>query len=336
MLSLHSCILNLKQGHSEYGHNGLLFAMSLEESEVIDKLAESDEFVAECKHKIMRLLKHYTVGYSEHLKTAFDVFSECSVYIQLNSRGVLIERVPEARESRPDFRVKHCGEEAYCEVKTLGWADGMQNYDAALNDGIAARIEIEEQVRSGVRVPIATSGIAPFGQSEELSTNPGKLFARKIIDKLKNNIKGPQFELGATILICDLSLLYLPSPSPRLASMIAYMAAESCCIVSGELWHVAFGRMEDQILKRIEFEGAPNTSGRLERNGILIDSHENLKALIICTSPFDKAKKTYSAFATASNFDKFGALICQMSDFYNDEVNSNAWEIIDEQKQLRR
>lgn len=309
--------------------------MSLEESEVIDRLAEDDPFVAECKHKIMRLLKHYTVGYSEHLKTAFDVYSECSTYIQLNSRGVLIERVPEARESRPDFRIRYCGEEAYCEVKTLGWADGMQNYNAAIDDGIAAKIEIEDQVFSGVRMPMATSGISPFGHSEELSTNPGKLFTRKIIDKLRNNIKESQFELGPTILICDLSLLYLPSPGPRLASVIAYMAAESCCIVSGELWHIAFGRIGDQILKRIEFEGAPNTSGRLERNGILIDSHENLKALIICTSPFDKAKKTYSAFATASNFEQFGALICQISDFYNDEVNSNAWEIIDGQKQLR-
>lgn len=310
--------------------------MSLEESEAIDRLAQSDDFVAECKRKIIRLLRNYTVGYSEHLKTAFDTFSECSVYIRLSNRGVLIERVPEAQEPRPDFKIQYCGEEAYCEVKTLGWADGMQNYNTALYDGIAARIEIERQVSLGVKVPIATSGIAPFGQGEELSMNPGKLFTRKIIDKLGNNIKGSQFELGPTILICDLSLLYLPSSGPRLASVIAYIAAESCCIVSGELWHIAFGRMEDQILKRIEFEGAPNTSGRLERNGILIDSHKNLKALIICTSPFDKARKTYSAFATASNLDEFGELICQISDFYNDEVNSNAWEIIDGQQRLRR
>ena len=328
MVSLHNRLLELKQGHSQYGHNGLLFAMTLKEAEKIDSVAGSSSFVKDCRNDIIGLLRDYDVGYSEHLKTAFDTFSECSIYIQLKERGVVVKRVPEGRESQPDFEISYGSEKAYCEVKTLGWANGMHNYNVAGEDGINAKIAIEDQIQAGIKVPMATSGIAPFGQSEELSIHPGKVFTRKVIDKLRNNIKPTQFRLGPTFLICDLSLLYIPSPSASLASVIAYMAPESNSIVSGELWHVAFGKQNDQILKRIEFEGMSNTSGRLKRDGVLVDKHKNLKALIICTSPFDKAKKTFSVFAYSSDFEQFGEILYQISDFWNDETNSNAWEVV--------
>ena len=142
MTLLHSRILELKQGHSQYGHNGLLFAMTLQEAAVIDELAVIDEFVSECRRTILRLLKGYSVGYSEHLKSAFDVFSECSIYIYLRSKNVSVHRVPEGLESRPDFQLSYRGEEAYCEVKTLGWSEGSRNYNVAIEDGIAAQIDI--------------------------------------------------------------------------------------------------------------------------------------------------------------------------------------------------
>ncbi len=141
-MNLHDRILELTQEHSGYGHNGILFSFSLDMCKKIDMVSTSDSFAKKTIKDILNLLNGYQVGYSEKLKSAFEVYSECAIFHEIKSKGIAIEKVPEGKQARPDFKVSNSDEDLYLEAKVLGWASGGIQHNAAIYDGIDAQISI--------------------------------------------------------------------------------------------------------------------------------------------------------------------------------------------------
>jgi hypothetical protein len=324
-MNLHDRILELNQEHSGYGHNGILFSFSLDMCQKIDAASVSDSFAEKTVKEILKLLKGYQVGYSERLKSAFEVYSEYAIFHEIMSKGISIEKVPEEKDARPDFKVSICGEELYLEAKVLGWASGGIQHNAAINEGIDAQISIEEQLNDGKTVALGESEISPLGTTKESIENPEKYFIEAISAKLIQNVKTAQLKLGPTFLICDLTSLNHPLDH-RKSSVIVHNDNKYDSFSSGELWHIAFGEHGDRILKAIEFEGKSNVSGKLQRNGVLVE-HEELIGVIFRVSHFS-GECSYSSLIKSEHFDKYGGLVNMLSDCWNDDENSNAWELL--------
>lgn len=324
-MNLHDRILELKQGHSEYGHNGLLFAFSLELCKEIDNSSKTNAFCKKTVNDILSLLNNYDVGYEEKLKSAFEVYSECAIYLEIKSRGLEIERIPEAKESRPDFKVSFADETAYFEAKVLGWAAGGIQHNAAINDGLDAQIEIEKQLNEGKNVASGISEISPLGTTKESIEKPEKNFIEAISAKLSQNVKSSQLKMGPSFLICDLSSLKHPS-DPKKSSIIVNNENIYNCFSSGELWHIAFGEYGDRILNVIEFEGKSNVSGKLQRDGILIE-YPDLIGVVFRVSSLS-GDIVYTCLCNSNKFDEYGEIIVKLCDYWNDEKNSNAWEVL--------
>lgn len=207
----------------------------------------------------------------------------------------------------------------------LGWASGGIQHNAAINDGIDAQISIEEQIRDGKSVALGVSQISPLGTTKESVENPEKYFIEAVSAKLDQNVKSAQLKLGPTLLICDLTSLNHPADY-RKSSVIVHNDNMYDSFSSGELWHIAFGEHGDRILKVIEFEGKPNVSGKLLRNGVLIE-HKELIGVIFRVSNLS-GECSYSYLIKSEHFDKYGDIVIQLSDCWNDEDNSNAWELL--------
>ncbi len=323
-MGLHDRILRLVQEHNEYGYNGLLKSMPLSLCKVIDREATNDSFAAVASKEILTLLESYNGGYTEQLKTAFDMFVECSIYLELKQKGVKVARVPEApEESKPDFHVTDA-EDLYFEAKALGWARGRENYDSAMDSGMAAQIDIQEQIESGKTVASAISEIAPLGYSEASFDCPPKYFIEAVVNKLRQNIKAKQFALGPTFLICDLTSLLHPS-NPVESSVAAYREQQYCSICSGELWNIAFGTVGAPVFRQIEFEGKENICGALSVDGILIEN-EFVKGILFRTRSLGDEIQ-YVALIRSADFDAYGNLLTKICNFVNDERNSCAFEL---------
>jgi hypothetical protein len=324
-MNLYDRILELKQGHSEYGHNGILFSFSLEMCREIDNESTSDPFAEKTVKDILKLLKGYNVGYSEKLKSAFEVYSEYAIFHEIKSKGIAIERVPEGKESRPDFKISLGGKDLYLEAKVLGWSSGGIQHNAAINAGIDAQISIEEQLKAGKRIAFGESEVSPLGTTEESVENPEKYFIEAISSKLNQNVKSSQLKLGPTFLICDITSICHPS-EPRTSCAIVHNENMYNSFSSGELWHIAFGEHGDKLLKAIEFEGKSNVSGRLTRNGVLVENTE-LVGVIFRLSKLS-GKYTYSCLINSECFEEYGDLLTQLCDYWNDNKNSNARQLL--------
>jgi hypothetical protein len=299
---------------------------SLEMCKIMDEKCKTDAFAKKTIKDVLRLLEGYSVGYSEKLKSAFEVYSECAIFLEIKSKGLLIERVPEAKEARPDFKVSYNNKDVFFEAKILGWAANGIQHNNAINAGLEVQILIEEQLKSGKKIASGMYEISPLKTSKESIENPEKYFIEAISAKLNQNVKSAQLKLGATFLICDLSSLSHPS-NPQKSSTIVHNDNMYSSFSSGELWHIAFGEYGDRILTAIEFEGKSNVSGKLQRNGVLID-HEKLLGVIYRTSNLSGIC-SYSCLIRSKHFDEYGELIIKLCDNWNDENNSNAWELLE-------
>lgn len=98
---------------------------------------------------------------------------------------------------------------------------------------------------------------------------------------------------------------------------------------SGELWHIAFGECGDRILKAIEFEGGPGVSGKLQKNGILIE-FEELVGVIFRVADLS-GECSYSCLIRSNDYDEYRKFINMLSNCWNDDKNSNAWQLLSNQ-----
>lgn len=323
-MNLHDLVLRLLQEHNEYGYNGILQSMPLSICKAIDSAPPEDDFCSKSSSEIISLLQSFQGGYTEHLKTAYDVFIECSIYLEMKEKGLKVDRVPEQKTSTPDFNISLEGEAAYFEVKALGWSRGSENYNSVIDSGISAQIDIQDQLSVGKKIAFGESEIAPFGSDWTSFKCPPKHFIETVIDKCIQNLKPSQFALGPTFLVCDLTSYHHPT-SPEESAVHSFKESLYGSTCSGELWHITFGKLGTPILKAIEFEGKPNICGYLDKNGVLNEA-DYVKGIIFRTSTLN-GRISYTCLASEPVYDEFGHLLTAMGDFCNDEKNTFAFKV---------
>jgi len=326
-MSLVSYITKLKRESYEITtDNPLLDAFDIEFCRLIDSTLENCDFVRRKQKEIIKLLEGASVEVDDKLKSAFDIYSELYNFFRLSEK-VKIRPIKESKEKTPDFEVLSSnGQKFFLEMKTVGFTGGNINYNKTIEDGLNAKIKIDEQIKQGRRIAMSETVIAPLRplrKDKNYDPFSVKYFIETLIEKIKQNIKTEQFVHGKTFLLIDLKLVVIPS-SWEEASIPIYPELRHFSLGSGVFWNIAFGVKGDKIFCPIEFKGKQNIEGELSNNGILIEER-NITAL--CFRIYENNMNFLIGFGRQEEIEQCDILhsIC---DFINDEKNSNGWKIL--------
>lgn len=283
MNKIQNRILELKQAINSVGMSAPMDYIKLDFIEKMDEeknnnsvfnqcLVEIDKFIDKVsKHKENKNTEYYNA-----LMEMKNIYSEAYIFSKLKSL-LAIEKINEEgkkHKKTPDYKVKFRGKDIYIELKSLNMIDGTEKQKAIMNDSINAKRIAEEQIKSGLKVGMGIHVVQPYySPNKPYDPTSVRLVIESLVDKINQNIKSGQYDSGDTILLIDFSdqLLLTSTPSEALK--------EKHDGISGELWHVAFGKVETNILKHPEFDGASNDDGILQKEGILI-THPYIKGII--------------------------------------------------------
>lgn len=324
---LYQRILTLKQENSRLTTvNPIIDAFSLGGCQDIDSEI-SDDFIKEKRKNIIDRLKNYTVGYDIELKPALDEYNEAITYLAFRKQGIAIERFAERKnEKTPDFKVDLGEDSFYVEMKTLGFAERDANYLDTIDKGLEAQISIEQQIKAGRTLAIAETGFDPlYKQKTDYLQLRRSYFIETIAQKIRQNLKPKQFEFGKTVLFVDLSLIDIPF-GHELNSIPFFQEPLLKSIVSGLLWNIAFGRLEERIFSPIEFEGASNVEGKLRIEGIL-NEFDCVKGLCFQTYNVSR-ERAIVGFYRSEEEELITPLLHSLCSFINDDLNTGGWQIL--------
>jgi hypothetical protein len=203
-----------------------LSAVDLKTLKSIDRLAHKDStfktFVTQLVTKLASKVGQLDViAYSQF----FEIYGEAVTLQFLRSRtGLTTERVPEAREGRPDFRCElENGRVFHIEVKSLDVVGGEFRQREMMEDALGAKIDLEAQLNSGKGVAFTTTEIAPYkGVGATAGYDWRSLIT--VIDTLRNKcrqaFKSSQFTLGPPFALALLDRLIFPVARTRLRHII--------------------------------------------------------------------------------------------------------------------
>lgn len=327
-IELYGLIQKLLANTNEYTNNPILNEFCINECTLIDQNSETDNFIKEKKQKIYKFIRKIDVCEKyEQIKSAYEEYIEAVIYLKLKEK-LNIQRVEEmSNKKTPDFKVGYEGEEFYVEVKALSCANPIQNIKECINDSLNVKISLEKQLNQGKRVASEISVYRPFCKNEKkYDSYSVKNATEIIIEKINNNIKAGQLDFGDTILIVDISQFVIPTQLTNsiLPEYIDYMHNTS---ISGMLWNAAFGKIDREIFKPIEFEGLSNSDGTLEKNGILVDNKINC----LCFSYKEIGQNSTRKILGLYNDTKYEKVIKKISDYYNNDKNENVDNLKGEQ-----
>jgi hypothetical protein len=323
---LYNKILRLKQETLSITTNPVLSTFNLDECKYLDDLYATDTFVKQKIDNCLAYLRGLAIDFSPGYRSAYEEFTEAIVYADL-SKKCQVTRVPEAATQTPDFNLVGNGENPfniYAEVKALSFLDGNLNYRDAQQSSLEAHISIEEQAQAGHNIAFGETIVSPFHKNGKLPST--KELIEIYIDKINNNIKPGQYLLGDTILLIDIKQLLLGSKWDQ-SGIAFYQEGLLKSIASGLLWNTAFGHAGEMIYQPIEFEGKPNTDSPLEKNGILVD-HNYIKGLVFATYENFEERKYIGFFRHDEQDNQPAIFISLFCDFHNDEKNTQAWKVL--------
>lgn len=323
---LHDRILELKQEVPTITNNPVMDAFNLEECKYLDSQYSTDTFIKSKVDSCLNYLSNLKIDFNPSYKSAYEEYNEAMVYIDLYKKYTTT-RIPEAKTPTPDFRLTDNGElpfDIYVEVKALSFLDGNLNYIEAQKSSLEANIAIEKQLNDGKQIAFGETIISPFLKRNKLPST--KDLIEIYIDKITNNIKIGQYALGDTVLLVDIKQLLVGSHWDE-SGIALYQEGQMKSIVSGVLWHVAFGQTGDMIYKPIEFEGKPNTDSQLTKNGILVDN-SFIKGLVFATYKNFHERKYLGFFRYEEQEEQSANFISLFCDLHNDNKNTEAWRVL--------
>ncbi len=329
---LYEKVLKRKQDVSGITINPILDAINIEECQTLDTFYGSDAFIKDKIDKCIGVLDKLGIDFHPEYRTVYEEYSEAITYWELKKKYD-VTRVPEAGTPTPDFHVKlTTGKypfDIYAEVKTLSFLDGNLNYKEAEKSGVQAKISSEEQLkREGATIGFGEAIISPFLKNNKLPTTTELI--EIYIRKIENNIKEGQFDKGDTILMIDIKQLLLQSYWDESAIAI-YQEGFTKSMVSGVLWNMAFGKENNLIYKPIDFEGKPNIDSPLTKNGILVD-YPFVKGIVVAAYKNFQERKYIGFFRHEDHQKQIAHFITDFCEFYNDDLNTNAFRILQNRK----
>lgn len=277
METLHERLLKLKQDTGTYTLNPLLDSVDMDIVDKIQADSSAVPYLSEVVSKIHSLLDNVTIGYSDGWAQVFALYNEARMFVHLNGR-LVISKVPERPQKTPDFEIAFRQKRYFAELKSLAFAQAPLNYRRVFDEALSKRLETEQAVKAGQKVVVTEQSIDPYClSSSRFRVYPKLEIIHILIDKILQNYKAGQYEVGDTILIVDLVQLGIPSLPAQTILPFFYDHQEGQ-VISGDLWNVAFGKVEQLILSYPTAYIYGSVDGCLKKQGILIE-FEKVRAL---------------------------------------------------------
>ena len=289
-------------------------AATLQMNEVLLDRTELEELEATADIEVLKCCKALEIAFKswkrplDHVEAAaaFEAYAEAVVLKELQKKSARydfqVRRVPEQTNAKtPDFECIASDEKFFIELKTLDMAGGIWSAKNLAERAFENQVELDARRRPGVTFGEPLE-IAPFGHKVGPLMSAAVLDA--YIDRVNSNVSKAQVTTGPTFLMIFGQRFPLDTNDPScLVPSYFFEAAYPTedfpgeC-VSGDWWHVGFGRIGDQILAQSEFEGKGNFGGRLARDGVL-RSHPYLMGL----SVFGRlmSESTFRVYTLAQN-----------------------------------
>ncbi len=302
---------------------------------ILDDLAVKDPFVEDCINKAIKELELADViDYSSHYRSAYGHYCEAVCYYMLQKKGFTLKKIPESSAPTPDFEVnftikdwtgRDIPKSVFLEVKSLSFADGILQYQKAQQASLDMHIRIEESLKRGNRVGSGFYEVSPLGYKNIDYTSGIEI----LITKINQNIKEDQYhyeEGKDTILFVDLSQFAI---SFKMCECLpVYPDMNKKCSVSGRLWMIAFGRMNERIYDRTESFAKKNLNRDLQQEGIL-ERYKFIKGIIFSSGVKQEEKRLYGLYRFEDQDTDTVKFMGEVCDFVNDDKNSWGFEYFD-------
>lgn len=273
---LHDVVLAALQAVHTYGASVPLETIELNVIDFIEREAarEPEGPFAEWAREIRRNAMAYLAAIENYdaMRALADAVAEARLFLALAER-LPVERVPKAKvDPTPDFKVPTANGHVFIEAKTPDVAMGSEKHRQIMNEGLDAKIDLANQLAHGKRLAITERVVAPYEQAG-LDYNPRsrRMVIETLIVRGRRLATREQFSHGPTVLLLNLDRLPIMGNAGNGLMDRAFIDQESGVMVSGILWHVAFGRAGDPIRRVPEFDGiSDDDDGALGLDGILL------------------------------------------------------------------
>jgi hypothetical protein len=324
----------LKRVTNEITWNVILDGIDLQKVEEFEKTANNDENYKRKLKTIYTSLKNADYLHCSGYGSAYDAYNELVIFEFLSTK-VKVDFVKEETYPTPDYKLS-ASESVflYADLKTLHFLDGNLNYIDVQNQSTNAKIKLEKEVkerRDGVFFgdPVCVS---PFSESSSPDNDDIKGTIESIIDKLTSLLKLAQVNYDGRNGIYIIDTTHIGLPCDLKLGLPVHEGFQNKELISGILWNAVFGAIGDPTYNYVDFEGKPNIGKRLTKNGILNDdSFRNLKAVVFIMDSFSQNEKKVIGFYRHIDRDDLSLveILYKISDFVNDEGNSNYWKLKD-------
>jgi hypothetical protein len=328
-MKLYETYLPLVQSLNEYGGHFTAFHIRKTVLDAVDAGAVREAPLENLRRKLASKMAQWR-GLQDHetFSEFFEAYYEAAFYLLARQRGITIADVPAGsrKGNTPDFRTLTDPAVSF-EVKTIDVAAPGPTYDRAMEEGLSARIAIEEEARRrGVGSSIRT--FAPHGEAKNR-----REAIEQIMKKIDSNVKAGQYEATPTFLVVSTVRTALHDRAENLRKHLLY--PDQARPASGQLYAIAAHRLDEPFYFFREWGDEIVDLGPLGRAGVLRD-HTFIAGLIFLATHWDADETSASMSALYSlngiwntaweRENRFGAdasasakrMFTQLCDFWND------------------
>lgn len=271
------------------------------------------------------------------IQELLQVIGEAQFWMLAKQADVTLERVVEADDCQPDFRLASSTPLRF-EVKTISVVGGEMGLLKMSEESFKARGHLQDQIDNGNHVAITEVEVAPHGTLPNRSAIHLSV-CQRLIDKARQNIKLGQYAAAPTLLVLNLMLIDGNWSGNADLRPIASGFPQTWSVHTGALWTLGFGFLQQRIHGTPEFEGKPGIEGELGRAGILADpDFDSINGMLFVIHSMQDEPRLYGLLRSRerSAWEEFHPIFLEtfyslVGSNWNDELDSNGFALTEYQ-----